>query len=526
MADGNETVTAHLFNAVRNANNKITGWTEIRFYGKSQRLYVFTVSGIRYDINSGIVLSGYGVNFTVNALGVKVSGSVTTSSGTGIADVAVMGQSTDFQSTVRTNANGFYEIVVPSGWGGNLTPALENYRFTPTSKSYSSVTQPRTNQNFTGTPIVYVTISGVIQDSEGIGVTGVSLEGFPEAVTTDASGVYSGRVESGTTPVIRPVKACYAFTPEQRTYDTISMSLVNQDYMAAPLKRVPNIIGKTWAQADADIAAAGLYPGMVHFTFSQTAEPGTVVRQNPAAGVCVSIGAVQMAVSVAQRPTGTLKAWGNNGSGLGAVPAGTNFVVVAGGGAHAVAMKDTGALAAWGNNASGQCTVPAGIFENVTCGAEFSLGVKTDGTLAAWGKNTDGQTTVPTGNTFVAIGAGDKHGLAVRLDGSLAAWGSNAGGQCTVPAGQFFLAADGGEQHTVALTVQYELKAWGANDSGQCNVPDGNDFIAVAAGGRHNIALRANGTLAAWGLNTDGQCDVPAGNDFVAIAAGKAFSAG
>lgn len=257
---GSEVVTAHLYNAVRDNNNKITGWTEIRHYSKSQNTYVFRVSNVKYDF-SGKVLYGYRVDFPPSVPGILISGTITTQTGAGILGVAVTGQPADFPSTVHTTSTGFYEIAVPALWSGMLTPTLENYRFTPTSKSYSSVTQPRTNQNFTGTPIVYVTISGVIQDSEGIEVAGVSLEGFTEAVTTDASGVYSGRVESGTTPVIRPVKACYAFTPEQRTYNTIGSSLVNQDYTGTRTGIVPDVKGKPLDQTQADIAAAGLSPG-------------------------------------------------------------------------------------------------------------------------------------------------------------------------------------------------------------------------------------------------------------------------
>jgi hypothetical protein len=523
VSGGSESVTAHLFDAVRNGKNQITGWTEIRYYSKSQRTYMFQVSGVLYT-GDGVVLNNYKVAGVTRIL---LSGTILTPTGTGIAGVTVTGQSAGFQSAAHTSSAGFYEIAVPTPWAGTLTPTLENTRFEPASKSYSSVTQNLINQNFTGTQIFYLTISGVIQDSGGVGVAGVALDGFLEPVTTDASGVYSGRVESGTTPVIRPVSACYAFTPEWRIYADIDVSRIHQDFSAARTGIVPNVVGKTWEQADADILAAGLLPGMLHFAFNPTAAFGTVVRQSPAAGVCGGgvNSVVHRVVSRGPRPAGTLKAWGHNGSGQCTVPAGTNFTAVAGGGAHAVALKDTGALAAWGDNTSGQCTVPAGVFANVACGAEFSLGIKPDGTLAAWGKSTDGQTTVPTGNDFIAIGAGDKHGLALRIDGTLAAWGSNASGQCTVPAGHFFYAADGGEEHTVAVTGGYGLMAWGANDAGQCNVPDGNDFIAVAAGGRHTVALRGDGSLAAWGANGDGQCNVPAGNDFIAIAAGKTFSA-
>jgi hypothetical protein len=39
-----------------------------------------------------------------------------------------------------TDANGYYEVWVPSGWSGTVTPAKDGYLFVPAKRTYGSVT--------------------------------------------------------------------------------------------------------------------------------------------------------------------------------------------------------------------------------------------------------------------------------------------------------------------------------------------------------------------------------------------------
>ena len=51
-------------------------------------------------------------------------------------------------SSDRTDANGYYEIPVPSGWSGTVTPTKPEYTFDPNSKSYTNVTADEPNQDY------------------------------------------------------------------------------------------------------------------------------------------------------------------------------------------------------------------------------------------------------------------------------------------------------------------------------------------------------------------------------------------
>lgn len=87
---------------------------------------------------------------------------------------------------------------------------------------------------------------------------------------------------------------------------------------------------------------------------------------------------------------GTVIAWGGNGEGQRAVPAGLNNVVAVGAGAnHTVALKQDGTVVAWGENTSGQSTVPVGLRDVVSVAAGFAhtVALKTDGAVVAWGYN-------------------------------------------------------------------------------------------------------------------------------------------
>ena len=48
-----------------------------------------------------------------------------------------------------TNPAGFYSATVDFNWTGTVTPTLSGYTFTPTSRSYSNITNPQTDQDYT-----------------------------------------------------------------------------------------------------------------------------------------------------------------------------------------------------------------------------------------------------------------------------------------------------------------------------------------------------------------------------------------
>jgi hypothetical protein len=76
-----------------------------------------------------------------------ISGFVKTSSGVAVQDVELRG----LPGNPRTNAQGFYNGIVPSGWSGTFTPFKTGVTFNPSVRSYSNLTENLTNQNFVAT---------------------------------------------------------------------------------------------------------------------------------------------------------------------------------------------------------------------------------------------------------------------------------------------------------------------------------------------------------------------------------------
>lgn len=70
-------------------------------------------------------------------------------------------------AAVTADENGDYAVVVPSGWSGTITPSLEDYTFTPESKSYTDVTANDYGEDYELSNAYYVRKTG--NDSTGDG---------------------------------------------------------------------------------------------------------------------------------------------------------------------------------------------------------------------------------------------------------------------------------------------------------------------------------------------------------------------
>jgi alpha-tubulin suppressor-like RCC1 family protein len=254
---------------------------------------------------------------------------------------------------------------------------------------------------------------------------------------------------------------------------------------------------------------------------------------------------------------------------------------VSAGSLHSLALLSSGTVMAWGANGSGQLgngsftgpeTCPSG-FTSVPCsttpvavsglsavsavsaGGGFSVALLSNGTVKSWGSNfagalgngTTADSNVPVtvkGLTGVkAVSADGPHAIALLSDGTVVAWGDNEYGQLgdgtstgpetcpsagfsTVPCSRTPVPVSGlsgvtaisaGDDHNLALLSNGTVVAWGANNDGQLGdgsttdssvpVPVGalSGVTAVSAGGFHSLALLGNGTVMAWGDNGNGQ---------------------
>ncbi|MBB4907960.1 RCC1 domain-containing protein [Actinophytocola algeriensis] len=223
---------------------------------------------------------------------------------------------------------------------------------------------------------------------------------------------------------------------------------------------------------------------------------------------------------------GTVRAWGDNGSGqLGngwtangngsgsSVPVPvvglTGVTAIASGGYNAFALKSDGTVWGWGGGYLGtstydQSAVPVRV-PNLTgvvaiaSSGQATYAVKSDGTMWAWGWNASGElgigssaeyvatpTRIPSLSGVVSAGAGSNSGYAVKSDGTLWAWGYNRDGQL-----------GNGQVCDPDETVRCESRV-------PVQVSGLTGVTAVAAKYTSVYALRTDGTVAAWGVGHRG----------------------
>jgi len=162
--------------------------------------------------------------FTVfSVVSLTISGTVKVGE-TPLENVAMTG----LPGNVKTNASGQYTGTVNSGWTGTVTPTLAGYAFEPTSKSYANITSNQT-QNYAATSAY--TISGTVKVGE-TPLENVAMTGLPGNVKTNASGQYTGTVNSGWSGTVTPTLAGYTFVPTSRTYSNVVTPQANDDFYA------------------------------------------------------------------------------------------------------------------------------------------------------------------------------------------------------------------------------------------------------------------------------------------------------
>ncbi|MCP5047190.1 MAG: hypothetical protein GY940_08460, partial [bacterium] len=135
--------------------------------------------------------------------------------------------------TFITALDGTFSFNVGYGWSGWIRPSKWGWTFEPVRFNYSNVISDRSNQFFIGVhKSNRVTISGTVQQSDGAGISVVTLTftGGEGTATTDDTGFYSKTVISNWSGTVTPAKTGYTFSPTSRTYSNIKSDLGNQDY--------------------------------------------------------------------------------------------------------------------------------------------------------------------------------------------------------------------------------------------------------------------------------------------------------
>ncbi|MCC7440257.1 MAG: hypothetical protein IT285_01405 [Bdellovibrionales bacterium] len=179
-----------------------------------------------------------------------------------------------------------------------------------------------------------------------------------------------------------------------------------------------------------------------------------------------------------------------------ALPPGRTPLRIVAGDLHACALLDDGSLKCWGNNGSGQL----GVGDQDARGDD-ALELPSSDALVPLAD-------LGPGRTAVAIAAGGMQTCAVLDDQSLKCWGANAYGQLgqgdmdprgdsagelsaltgvSIAAGKFPISVSAGMDHVCAVLGDRSVKCWGRNQSGQLGL--GDTATRGEAGGEMGAAL-------------------------------------
>jgi hypothetical protein len=127
-----------------------------------------------------------------------------------------------------SDANGFYEIIVPLNWSGTVTVNKSGWNITPQQVSYSNLVTDQNDQNYSA---YQPTISGRVEDEEGLALEAVQIdiEGVG-ALLTDPNGQYQIDVPYMWSGQITASMTDWGFLPRYRSYYNVTTDRTNQDF--------------------------------------------------------------------------------------------------------------------------------------------------------------------------------------------------------------------------------------------------------------------------------------------------------
>jgi alpha-tubulin suppressor-like RCC1 family protein len=184
------------------------------------------------------------------------------------------------------------------------------------------------------------------------------------------------------------------------------------------------------------------------------------------------------------------------------------------------ALAADGTVRSWGDNGSGQLgtgakgdspspVVVPGLSGVSAVSAAYGrvVALRGDGTVWGWGGGNSGSPTpvqIAGLEQVIAISAGVVHNLALTANGTVLAWGSRDSVSPIVVSGlEGVMALAGGGTTSAMVTTDGNLWSWtvgaaGAPPSPPVRVTELGDVVAVAIGIEGNLALRADGTVWIW----------------------------
>jgi hypothetical protein len=113
---------------------------------------------------------------------------------------------------LETDESGIFEIALPAGWSGNLSPYSDQCSFIPDSYRINDL-QLQEHVDFEMKVRDTFDISGIVMDVWGQPLMDVSLNGFPNDVKTDANGNFVAKLPKQWSGNIIPELFNYRFVP-------------------------------------------------------------------------------------------------------------------------------------------------------------------------------------------------------------------------------------------------------------------------------------------------------------------------
>ena len=176
---------------------------------------------------------------------------------------------TDGVASVVTDSDGYYELVVPRGWTGQVEITCPGLDFSGDGRTYSNVFEDYSLQDYWKCQAPVVTLSGVAfyYPSYSI-ITGATVRfsnGGGETATVDY-GYYEKTVPWGWSGTASLEKGGLVFGPVSRDYTQLKKSMVAQDYWVVADPFTPVVVR----------VVSGTGQGEDHVTLDFGLEGGTV----------------------------------------------------------------------------------------------------------------------------------------------------------------------------------------------------------------------------------------------------------
>ena len=186
-----------------------------------------------------------------------ISGYVRTVGGLGVEGVVVTADNEGESDT--TEPDGYYELILPNEWSGTVTPSKNGWGFAPSNRSYNSLTEDQTDQDYTA--FLVFAISGYVTTAEGVGCKGVlvSADNGGGSDTTDYNGYYELMVPDGWSGMVTPSRDDWEFNPASWSYNDVTEDQPNGDYIILGMTLTTVTYQVSGSANDADSYSSGYY---------------------------------------------------------------------------------------------------------------------------------------------------------------------------------------------------------------------------------------------------------------------------